>query len=408
MALPRSIFASALAALLGGCSQLPVDGPNHYHVDREATSALVQDRRAVVVDYALVDISRPVLENLIDVGPESFYRTFGAGRGGAPEIRVGVGDVLSVSIFEASAGGLFSAGEVGTRTGSFVTLPPQQVDHRGRITVPYAGEIRVAGRPIAAVQKDIESQLVNKAIEPQVLVSLQEQTASEVAIFGDATNGSLKTRLRSGGERVVDVIARAGLRFPGHEVFVTLQRAGKRATIYFPRLIDAPSENIYVQPGDILYVYREPQRFVAVGALANVSQTQGLTGLFTFDGARLSLAEAVAKAGGLLDNRSDPRQVLLYRLEYRDVLAKSGVDLTPFPPQQRLIPTIYRANYRDPSVFFFADQFLVRNRDIIYVANADAIEVDKFLSYTRLITSTVAGVATDVLVTRDSIRALGN
>lgn len=362
----------------------------------------------MVVDYALVDISRPVLENLVDIGPESFYRTFGTGRGAPPEIRVGVGDVVSVSIFEASAGGLFTPGEVGNRTGSFVTLPPQQVDHRGRITVPYAGQVRAAGRPVLAIQKDIESQLAEKAIEPQVVISLQEQTASEVAIFGDATNGSLKSRIRSGGERVLDVIARAGLRFPGHEVFVTLQRGNRRATIYFPRLIDAPSENIFVQPGDVLYAYRDPQKFVAVGALANVGQTQGLTGLFAFESARLSLAEAVARAGGLLDNRSDPRQVLLYRLEYRHVLERSGVSLAPFPPEQKMIPTIYRANYRDPSVFFFADQFLMRNRDIIYVANADAIEVDKFLSYTRLITSTVAGVSLDALVTRDSIRALGN
>lgn len=403
-----AIAAGFTAILLSGCSQLPVGGPNHYVVDREASSALVQDRRSVVVDYALVDISRPVLENLVDIGPESFFRTFGTGRGAPPEIRVGVGDVVSVSIFEASAGGLFTPGEVGNRTGSFVTLPPQQVDHRGRITVPYAGQVRAAGRPVLAIQKDIESQLAEKAIEPQVVISLQEQTASEVAIFGDATNGSLKSRIRSGGERVLDVIARAGLRFPGHEVFVTLQRGNRRATIYFPRLIDAPSENIFVQPGDVLYAYRDPQKFVAVGALANVGQTQGLTGLFAFESARLSLAEAVARAGGLLDNRSDPRQVLLYRLEYRHVLERSGVSLAPFPPEQKMIPTIYRANYRDPSVFFFADQFLMRNRDIIYVANADAIEVDKFLSYTRLITSTVAGVSLDALVTRDSIRALGN
>jgi polysaccharide export outer membrane protein len=328
------------------------------------------------------------------------------GRSAPPENRIGVGDVLAVSIFEASAGGLFSGGDLnGTRQGSYVTLPPQTVDHRGRITIPYAGSIRVAGRPVAAVQRDIEAQLASKAIEPQVLISIQDQAGFEVSIFGDATVSS-KSRIR-GSERVLDVIARAGLRFPGHEVLVSLQRGDRRATVYFPRLLDAPSENIFVQPGDVLYVYREPQRFIALGALGSIGQTQGLTGLFTFDGPRQSLADGIAKAGGLLDTRADARQVLLYRLEYREVLERAGAILESFPPQQKVIPTIYRANFSDPSVFFFANQFLMRDRDVIYAANADAVEVDKFLTYTRLLTGTVAGVTTDALITRDAARALG-
>jgi polysaccharide export outer membrane protein len=50
----------------------------------------------------------------------------------------------------------------------------------------------------------------------------------------------------------------------------------------------------------------------------------------------------------------------------------------------------------------------MRHKDIIYVSNADAVEVIKFLDYVRGITSTVSGVAEDALVTRDSIRALRN
>ena len=116
----------------------------------------------------------------------------------------------------------------------------------------------------------------------------------------------------------------------------------------------------------------------------------------------------MAKAGGLLDVRANAGQVFLYRLEYREVLERLGMNLAMFPPEQRFIPTVYRANYRDPSMFFATNRFPMRNKDIIYVANADSIEVDKFLGYVRLITGTVAGVSLDALVTRDSIRALGN
>jgi polysaccharide biosynthesis/export protein len=181
-----------------------------------------------------------------------------------------------------------------------------------------------------------------------------------------------------------------------------------KSTVYFPNLINRPDENIYVTPGDTLYLYREQQRFVAVGALGSVGQTQGLTGQFAFDQERLSLNEAVAKAGNLLDSRANPGQVFLYRMEGRETLEALRADLKKFPRDQRIIPTVYRANYRDPSSFFFAQGFPMRHKDIIYVSNADAVEVIKFMDYVRSITSTVAGVTDDALVTRDSIRALRN
>jgi polysaccharide export outer membrane protein len=103
----------------------------------------------------------------------------------------------------------------------------------------------------------------------------------------------------------------------------------------------------------------------------------------------------------LLDTRADPRQVFLYRLEFRESLEKMGVDLSKFTPEQRLIPAIYRANYRDPSSFFFAQQFPMRHKDVIYVANADSIEFVKFLNYVTAITSTVSGVSIDGATTGD-------
>ena len=60
------------------------------------------------------------------------------------------------------------------------------------------------------------------------------------------------------------------------------------------------------------------------------------------------------------------------------------------------------------SMFFAASQFQMRNKDIIYVANADAVEVDKFLLYVRSITSTVAGVASDVVVTKNAIHGVAS
>jgi polysaccharide export outer membrane protein len=395
--------------LLAGCTALPSSGPHHLEITRGAVASVTNDRHTIAFDYVLIDISRNVLERVVEVGPGSFFSTFGTGGGPAPVIRVGVGDVVQVSVFESSAGGLFIPAEAGVRPGNFVTLPPQTVDRTGTITVPFAGQIKAAGRSLPEIQRDIESRLANRAIEPQVIVALAEQNATEVSVVGEVNTTAARFKVRPSGDRLLDILSRAGgLRFPGYELFVTLQRGRKRATVYFPTLINNPRENIFVAPGDTIYVYREQQKFVAVGALGTGGQTSGLTNQFAFEQERLSLNEAVAKAGGLLDTRANPGQVFLYRMEYRETLEALNIDLEKFPSTQTLVPTVYRANFRDPSSFFFAQGFPMRHKDIVYVTNADSVEVVKFLDYIRAITSTVAGVSTDAVVIRNPNQALGN
>lgn len=400
----KGAFLWPLAGMLAAGCTLPIDGPRHRDITAGAKTSLVSDRHAIVVDYALVDIDKSVLEHMVDVGPGSFFRTFGERRASAPVIRVGAGDMVQVTVFESAVGGLFIPADAGARPGNFVTFPPQQVGRAGTLHVPYAGPIQAAGRTLAEIERDIESKLAGRAIEPQVVISLTEQTATEVAVFGDVINGANKFKIRLGGERVLDMVSRAGgIKFPGYDSFVTLQRGRKHATVYFPSLVNHPGENIYVAPGDTIYVYRDPQKFVAFGALATIGQTQGLTAQFAFDQERLSLNEAVAKAGGLLDSRANPGQVFLYRMEYREALANMGVDLKRFPPDMKVIPTVYRCNFRDPSSFFVAQAFMMRHKDVIYVANADSVEVVKFLDYVRAISSTASSVASDSVLIKDAV-----
>ena len=396
----------ALLLLVGtaasGCTQMPVDGPDRRAIELGASATVAkEDRRSTLVDYALVDISSNVVQHAAYIAPDSLFRTFGQRPGPAPVIRVGEGDVVQVTIFESSAGGLFIPAEAGVRPGNFVTLPNQIVDRSGVISVPFAGSVQASGRSLSEIQKDIEAKLQNRAIEPQAVVSLVEQNATEVAVVGDVLNGANKFKVRFNGDRVLDMISKAGgLRFPGYELFVALQRKGRRATIYFPNLVNNPAENIYVNPGDTIYVYREQQKFVAVGALGSTGQTAQ----FAFEQERLSLNEAIAKAGGLLNTRADAQQVFLYRMEDRSVLASMNVKLDKFPPSQKYIPTVYRTNFRDPSSFFVAQGFPMRHKDVVYVATADSVEIVKFLDFLRAITSTVAGVGQDIAVTRDLSR----
>ena len=152
---------------------------------------------------------------MVSVGPESFFRTFGNDRGAAPVIRVGVGDVVQVSIFESSAGGLFIPAEAGVRPGNFVHVAEQTVDRSGTISVPFAGRDQGCRTFDPRHRARHRNKLENRAIEPQVMITLIEQNATEVAVVGDVINGANKFRIKPGGERILDMISRAGgIKFP--------------------------------------------------------------------------------------------------------------------------------------------------------------------------------------------------
>jgi len=397
----RRVAIGAVLLALAGCSMIPDSGPSRRIVESEATATLSDQTAGSILDYALVDLNRVVLPLITDSGPGSLLRTFGAGHGPVPEIKVGVGDTVQVTLFEAQAGGLFIPTDAGARPGNFVSLPNQAVDSKGYITVPYAGQIKVLNRGTPAIQQDIIDKLKNRAIEPQAVVSIVSQTSTQVTVVGDINNPG-KISINPAGDRVLDAISRAGgIRSPGYEEFVTLQRHALKGTVYFINLVKDPHENVFVEPGDTLYVYQYQRAFMAFGATGN-------SGQFKFLQENVTLSDAVGKAGGLLDGRAEPGQVFVYRIEQRATLEKMGVDVSKFTEDRQEIPTIFRVNFRDPSGFFAARNFPMRDNDIIYVDNADQVEITKFLNMITTITGSASSVANDAANTKGSILYLEN
>ena len=386
----KHVCIVCVIAVLAGCSALPDSGPSRRNVEADASASI--GGTTPVFDYALVDLNKNILPYVTDPGPGSLYRTFGTGRGPAPAILVGIGDTVQVTMFEAQAGGLFIPTDAGSRPGNFVTLPSQIVDNRGYITVPYAGQILALNRTTPAIQRDIVNKLKDRAIEPQAVVAITSQTSTEVAVVGEV-NLPNKFAINPNGDTVLDAISRAGgIKEQGYENYVTLQRHGVKGTVYFLNLVRDAKENIFVKPGDEIYVSFYQRSFVAYGAT-------GASGQFKFEQETLTLNDAVGKAGGLLDNRADPGQVFVYRLENRTTLEKMGADTSHFTPEKELIPTIYRVNFRDPAGFFASHRFPMRDGDVVYVDNADYVELSKFLLIiSNVATTTTAGVATGALV----------
>ena len=133
--------------------------------------------------------------------------------------------------------------------------------------------------------------------------------------------GSVRFPASASGERILDAITRTGnLKSPGHDLWVMLERHGHREIVPFGALIYEPANNIYVRPQDTIFIYSEPQTFLAFGATGSQAASAGGNNRqFTFGAWRISLAEALAKSGGLADLQADPASVFLYRGETREL-----------------------------------------------------------------------------------------
>ena len=355
----------------GGCALMPASGPQSWDVWAGQHDPKNLPYAFVRITPKVADVLRKAVPRLISEFQD---------RSRPKDIVFGIGDIVGVTIFEAASGGLFIPAEAGVRPGNFITIPAQAVDVNGNISIPYGGAIRARGRTQVELQQAIVDALKDRAIEPQAIVSVVEQRTSLITVLGDvARSGRIPAQLTP--ERMLDTISRAGgTAGPGPDEWVMLERDGRRALAPFGALVYEPANNIYSHPGDIIYVYREPQTYLTFGALGTQQQ-------LPFGAWRITLAEAVAKAAGVRDTEGDPASVFLYRGETRDVAEAMGVDSSKF--QGPIIPVIYNINFRNPASYFLATTFEMRNKDVIYVSNSVSVEATKFLSYVRLLNATI-------------------
>jgi polysaccharide biosynthesis/export protein len=376
------------AILTAGCDTLliPAAGPNAVVVKSQMTWN--------GPPYGLVKLTPDVIKTVKEFGPRSLTAVFGDRRP-PPEIKFGIGDVVAVTIFEAQAGGLFIPAEAGVRNGNFVTLPNQPVDTKGFISVPYAGLVPTAGKTPSQVEQAIVDRIRNRAIEPQAVVSLVTQNTSLITVIGEINAQNLpsgRVPAMPAGERLLDYITRAGgLKDQGQDTWVVVERHGRRAAVPFGSIVYEPGNNIWIWPDDTIYLYKEPQTFLAFGA-------SGTQGEFQFSAGpqssawRMTLAEAVATAGGLLDTQADPGSVFLYRREPRELAEKLGVDCSKM--EGDTVPVVYSVSFADPAGYFLATQMQMHNKDVIFVANAQAVEIEKFATFVNTLATAASTTAT--------------
>jgi polysaccharide biosynthesis/export protein len=463
-----------VALSVGGCSWIPRAGPS-------TSDVLEQGQAGGEILFNVVQVDDRVVDTLIAQPKERFALRFKKDAQ-PPEVRIAIGDTVSVLIWESAAGGLFSeapptpapsggrsgieplapesrppAGEFGsprrpTETGrpqeeqrpsadeSFsieaaaatagrraATIPDQQVGADGAISVPYAGRVLAAGRFPEDVQQAIEARLAEKALGPQALVIVKKSAANAVTVLlnesgqrssvglGETSIENLinnlpetvqapvtvaagaemspnriqagpaagaRVPLSPGGDRLLQIIAAAGgAKAPVHETFVRLSRAGITATIPLEQLVADPTEDLYAQPGDVVTVVRVPQTFSVFGATGRNAE-------IAFAARTITLGEALAKSQGLRDDLAKPEGVFLFRYEPNSVLRALDQPVA-VDARGDVSPVVYRFNLRDGKTYSLAQEFPVRDKDVIFVADAPAAQVYKFFAALNQVTGPI-------------------
>jgi polysaccharide export outer membrane protein len=377
MKIPASLTL-IIAIGVVGCSSLPTAGPTTSQIFDQATTEGRGHFDIVDVDARIVAILR--------AQPGASLRTHFGKYGKPPPPSIGVGDTVSGSIYAAAAGGVIGAAGAAAPAGpASLTIPEQVVALDGAISVPFAGRVPVAGRTPLQVQQTIEQRLAERAVEPQAIVTVTKSVSNAVTVSGEVVNGA-RIPLSIRGESLLDVAAAAGgAKSPLYETFARLSRGGVTATIPMDTLVSDPAENIYAWPGDVITLVRVPQTFSVFGATQNNTQ-------LPFGADRINLAQAIAKAGGLQDARADPAGVFLFRFEPPPVA--NAVKAPAFATAPDGIAAIlYHLDLQQAGGYFLAERFPVKEDDLIYVANAPAVELQKFFNLVGSISGTAIGAA---------------
>jgi polysaccharide export outer membrane protein len=373
--------------LLVGCSTqnmpwLSASGPSARQIDpvRKETQEVQR-----IEGIQIIEVSDTIARRLLSGRkPDSFSDAFPAQ---APTgYVVGPGDVVEMSVWEAPPAMLFGGGTAELRAGPSTTrvtsFPEQMVNSDGAVNMPFAGQIPAAGRTPQQIEAEVVRRLTGKANQPQVLVRVIRNVSSNVTVVGEVS-ASTRMPLTARGERLLDALAAAGgVRQPVNKTTLQITRGQQVQAMPLDLIIRDPRQNITLQAGDVVTALFQPLSFTVLGATGRNEE-------LPFEAQGISLSQALARAGGLQDARADARGVFIFRLEEATALEWPGKVVTT--PDGK-VPVIYQLDLKDPASFFVAQSFPIRHQDVLYVSNAPAAELQKFLNIVTSIAAPVLGV----------------
>ena len=373
-------IAAIVLPALGGCAVVSTSvGPTRGAVADAPAEAGIPGLRVVDVTAAVAQAGASG-----QPGGTASAGDFAQVLGGASAIgtTVGVGDTLEVTIWEASPPALFGTTDFSTGMGTTPSgsranaLPGFQVGPSGAISVPFAGQVPVAGRTLREIEQDIVRRLRGRAHLPQVVVRVTGNVTETVSVLGDVESAG-QFPLTPHGERILDAISQAGgSSAPLDRMTVQVTRGEIVRRIAARDLISNPDNNVILKSGDVITVLHQPYSFTVLGAAGKNDEVR-------FEGVGLTLSQALGRIGGLHSERADPKGVFIFRWEKPELIGAGGQAIGTngsYANEQGAVPVIYRADMKRPDTYFAAQRFTMRDGDVLYIANSPVADLQRFVS----------------------------
>ncbi len=334
--------AAALVALaLGGCAYAPGQFLGRSSAP-EAGAAPAAEVTPIAIDWPLIHqfdaVARPAAPLVPQKEPTAY--------------RIGPTDALRITVWNhpdlnfapnlSVTTQTMASGATGQATN---VVPLRVVAHDGSIYFPMAGRIEAAGRTVPELRSQIARQLSRYVKDPQVEVELASYRSQRVFIVGEVrTPGNLS--ITDVPMHIADAIGQAGGTKPEADLSaVTVTRGSERYTLDLDRLYyeGEMTQNLLLLHGDVINVPERREQKIFV--LGEVQQPKA----YPLPRGRLTLADAVADAGGPNPLSSNAGQVFVLRLGANDE------------------PLVYHLDARSPEALLLADRFVLRARDVVYV-----------------------------------------
>lgn len=356
----RRLRIAVTALMLSGCATLPANGPTAGAIIKQARGS------AITPKFQIVDLDLAAVDSINYVEAPKQGATLAQLAADSRNDLVGPGDVLNITIYEIGVTLFGGGGGAGPPQGPSSGLDPNArgqsfpasvVDAQGQISLPYLGMIKVAGLTAQQIEQRIVSAMAGKSQDPRALVVIGSSITNTVVVSG-AVNKPGRFPLTLGKERLLDAIASAGGSLATADD--TLIRFSRGSVVVEQRLGTIRSlsaDDLTLAPGDRVELIRGPKTYTVFGAIARIQQVP-------FEVSRVSLAEALARAGGPNDAQADASAIFLFR--FRDDAALVNAE-----------PIIYRLNLMRPESYFLAQRFEMRDKDVIYIANAASNQPSK-------------------------------
>lgn len=362
--LPRSLSLMLVSVALAACSTLPVSGPTGGEINHAARQASAGEtgklpfRIVEVQNASAIPLATAVPQSTLVLPPPP------------PTDLIGPGDVLNITIYEAgvslfgkgatrlSAGAAAAGVSSADQSAAAERLPGVRVDDEGSVRLPFVGRLHAAGHTTSELQSMIRSALRGMSQDPQVMVSIDQSITNSVVLAGEVSRPGRFT-LSTNHETLNETIALAGgYRGEAKDLLARVERRGNVFEIRMSDLLDVPQRDVPIAPGDTITLLSRPQSFSALGASNRTEEIH-------FPKGRISVAEAVALAGGANPNAGDAAAVFVFRY----VPTAAGTEE----------PVVYHLNMMEPRALFLAQRFAMKDKDLLYVGNAQANQPSKFI-----------------------------